>query len=73
MVGLNLFDKNGKEIALESKLKDSQGVYVVRLGSLNGDSAQENCDDPIAYGLDGETEKVLWPERASQFELIDDK
>lgn len=70
MVGLNLFDKNGKEITLESKLKDSQGIYVVRLGSLSG-KADEDRDDPIAYGLDGETEKLLWPERASQFELID--
>jgi|GEM_PF-4415803 len=70
MVGLNLFDKNGKEIRVESKVKDSQGVYIVRLGPVNSDSKDE-CDDPIAYGLDGETEKVLWPERASQFEIID--
>jgi len=70
MVGLNLFDKNGKEIRVESKVKDDQGVYVVRLGSVNVDS-QEDCDDPIAYSLDGKTEKLLWPERASQFEIID--
>lgn len=34
MVGLNLFDKHGKEITLESTLRDEEGTYVVRFGSL---------------------------------------
>ena len=72
MVGLNLFDKHGKEITLESTLKDDEGTYIVRFGSLetNNDIA---ADDIIAYGIDIESEKLLWPERATQFELIDRK
>jgi hypothetical protein len=72
MVGLNLFDKHGKEITLESTLRDEEGTYIVRFGSLetNNDS---DCDDIIAYGVDGETEKILWPERATQFELVHKK
>lgn len=62
----NLKDKHGKAITIGSKLKDEDGEYIVKLGSFD----YENDDEMIAYGNKG-TNKLLWPERAKEFELVE--
>lgn len=58
-------DKNGNDITIGTKIKDEQGIYVVRLGSFE----REDDDEYIAYGNNG-INKLLWPERALLFEVV---
>ena len=60
-------DKNGKEIKIGSKIKDESGEYIVRLGSFD----REDDDEIIAYGINNGTNKLLWRERAKEFEVVE--
>lgn len=63
---IDLYDKNDKKIEIGSKIRDDMGVYTVKLGSFERD----DNDELVAYGNNG-IDKLLWPERAKSFELID--
>lgn len=60
-------DKHGKEITIDSKIKDEAGEYIVKLGNFD----KEDMSEWIAYGSNG-INKLLWPERARLFELVEE-
>lgn len=63
-----LFDKRGREIELGKKIRDELGEYIVVLGNFE----KEDNSEIIADGINNGHRKLLWPERAKEFELLEE-
>jgi len=61
-----LYDKKGIEIELGKKIKDEDGEYIVVLGNFD----KEDNSEIIADGINNGHRKLLWPERAKEFEIV---